>query len=167
MCINVHLSIAAPSSRPQTGFQLSLVLQVERPLTMKKDGIQTRNRKLSAKSKKKRAGMADFFRTGLDGRWGMGMGMGMGSGYSFASPMSGYYHQMSPMSGMTSQFMSPSSAMSSMYMGGMGSMQSNLTSNLSSNLSSHSITPSHSAFALGGNSTPTNGLGNSMVGAPC
>lgn len=135
---------------------------VERPLTMKKDGIQTRNRKLSAKSKKKRAGMADFFRTGLDGRWGMGMGMGMGSGYSFASPMSGYYHQMSPMSGMTSQFMSPSSAMSSMYMGGMGSMQSNLTSNLSSNLSSHSITPSHSAFALGGNSTPTNGLGNSM-----
>ena len=65
--------------------------QVERPLTMKKDGIQTRNRKLSAKSKKKRAGMADFFRSGLDGRWGMGMGMG--SGYSFASPMSGYYHQ--------------------------------------------------------------------------
>ena len=73
---------------------------------MKKDGIQTRNRKLSAKvgadhqstifkhffpfislahetlfplksfaqSKKKRAGMADFFRNGLDGRWGMGMG---------------------------------------------------------------------------------------------
>ena len=37
--------------------------------------------------------MADFFRTGLDGRWGMGMGMG--SGYSFASPMSGYYHQVS------------------------------------------------------------------------
>ena len=60
---------------------------------MKKDGIQTRNRKLSAKSKKKRAGMADFFGRGLDGRWAMGMGMGMGSGYSFASPMSGYYHQ--------------------------------------------------------------------------
>jgi hypothetical protein len=39
-------------------------VQVERPMTMKKDGIQTRNRKLSAKSKKKRAGMADFFRTG-------------------------------------------------------------------------------------------------------
>ena len=31
---------------------------------MKKDGIQTRNRKLSAKSKKKRGGMADFFRSG-------------------------------------------------------------------------------------------------------
>ena len=41
-----------------------MVLQVERPMTMKKDGIQTRNRKLSAKSKKKRAGMADFFRSG-------------------------------------------------------------------------------------------------------
>lgn len=101
--------------------------------------------------------MADFFRTGLDGRWGMGMGMGMGSGYSFTSPMSGYYHQMGPMSGMTSQFMSPSSAMSSMYMGGMGSMQSNL--------SSHSaIAPSHSAFSLGSNSSSSNGLGNAMVG---
>ena len=28
---------------------------------MKKDGIQTRNRKLSAKSKKKRGSMVDFF----------------------------------------------------------------------------------------------------------
>ena len=35
--------------------------QVPRPLTMKKDGIQTRNRKLSAKSKKKRGSMVDFF----------------------------------------------------------------------------------------------------------
>merc|ERR1719245_1899998 len=35
---------------------------VPRPLTMKKDGIQTRNRKLSAKSKKKRGSvMMDFF----------------------------------------------------------------------------------------------------------
>ena len=123
---------------------------------MKKDGIQTRNRKLSAKvskqpkyhfsgmrnvfhhkksvtillsfqSKKKRAGMADFFRNGLDGRWGMGMGEiiircicicmyilisfclrheqikyrhcpGMGMGYGSSLPMSGYYHQMGPMS---------------------------------------------------------------------
>lgn len=32
----------------------SLVLQVNRPLTMKKEGIQTRNRKLSSKSKKKK-----------------------------------------------------------------------------------------------------------------
>jgi hypothetical protein len=35
--------------------------QVPRPLTMKKDGIQTRNRKLSAKSKKKRGSVVDFF----------------------------------------------------------------------------------------------------------
>ena len=40
---------------------------------------------------------------GLDGRWGMGMGMGY-----FSTPMSGYYHQMTPaMTGMASQFMSP------------------------------------------------------------
>jgi hypothetical protein len=45
--------------------------------------------------------------------------MGMGMGY-FSSPMSGYYHQMAPMSGMASQFMSPTG----MYMGGMGSMSS-------------------------------------------
>ena len=119
--------------------------QVERPLTMKKDGIQTRNRKLSAKSKKKRAGMADFFRLGHDGRWGMGMGMGMGSGYSFANPMSGYYHQMSPMS---SQFMSHS-------MGYMGASMAGMQSNLSQ---------PHSAFSLGSNSTNvSNGLTNSMV----
>ena len=43
-------------------FQKSILLsQVPRPLTMKKDGIQTRNRKLSAKSKKKRGSMVDFF----------------------------------------------------------------------------------------------------------
>lgn len=139
----------------------SLLSQVERPLTMKKDGIQTRNRKLSAKSKKKRAGMADFFRTGWDGR--LGMGMGMGSGYSFASPMSGYYHQVSvvtthyaphanspafsQMAPMSSQFMSHSS----MYMGSMSSMAAGMQQ-------------PHSAFSLGSNSTPAaNGLGNSMV----
>ena len=33
-----------------------LFLQVNRPLTMKKDGIQTRNRKMSTKSKKNRKG---------------------------------------------------------------------------------------------------------------
>ena len=67
--------------------------------------------------------MADFFRNGLDGRWGMGMGKtvinlskyreekkhicsafqnqtspGMGMGYGSSLPMSGYYHQMGPMS---------------------------------------------------------------------
>ena len=114
---------------------------------MKKDGIQTRNRKLSAKSKKKRAGMADFFRLGHDGRWGMGMGMGMGSGYSFASPMSGYYHQMSPMS---SQFMSHSSM--SHYMGSMSSMAAGMQQ-------------PHSAFSLGTNSSAASNtaIGNTMV----
>ena len=34
---------------------------MDRPIAMKKDGIQTRNRKLSAKSKKKRGSMVDFF----------------------------------------------------------------------------------------------------------
>lgn len=35
-------------------FLLCSKLQVNRPLTMKKEGIQTRNRKLSSKSKKKK-----------------------------------------------------------------------------------------------------------------
>lgn len=35
-----------------------LYLQVNRPLTMKKEGIQTRNRKLSSKSKKKKGCLA-------------------------------------------------------------------------------------------------------------
>jgi len=91
---------------------------------------------------------------GLDGRWGMGMGY-------FSSPMSGYYHQMAPMSGMASQFMSPST----MYMGGMTGMgmsgmsgmtgmsgmsgMSGMQSNGGLNLASHSLTHSHSPFSLG------------------
>ena len=130
---------------------------------MKKDGIQTRNRKLSAKCKKKRGGMADFFRgTGFDSRWaGMGMGMaGMGGMTpALASPMSGYYTGgMSGMSGMSSQFMASPGAMSSMYMGGM-----------SSNLASpHSLAAApHSAFSLGNTAVGAgNAAGpNSMVGA--
>ena len=94
--------------------------------------------------------MADFFRLGHDGRWGMGMGMGMGSYSSFTNPMSGYYHQMSPMS---SQFMSHS-------MGYMGASMAGMQSNLSS----HSISQPHSAFSLGSNSTTvSNGLSNTMV----
>ena len=41
--------------------EILIFSQVARPLTMKKDGIQTRNRKLSAKSKKKRGSVVDFF----------------------------------------------------------------------------------------------------------
>lgn len=48
-----------------------LSLQVNRPLTMKKDGIQTRNRKMSTKSKKNKKGMvmADFLKP-LDKSYG-------------------------------------------------------------------------------------------------
>ena len=64
---------------------------------MKKDGIQTRNRKLAAKAKKRR--MHDFFKP-LDPRFGAYGGMGGMGVSSFAScygpsvaanPMSQYY----------------------------------------------------------------------------
>ena len=125
-------------------------MQVDRPVTLKKDGIQTRNRKLSAKSKKRKSGMCDFFRTGLDGRYGGfpgGMGMS-GMSHSLSTPMSGYYPQMSPMSGMTSQFMSPSSAMSSMYMSSMSG---------ASSLSQHALSSPHGAFSLGSSTVPMAG----------
>ena len=69
------------------------ILQVERPITMKKDGIQTRNRKLAAKAKKKR--MHDFFKP-LDPRFSAYTGMhGSAAGAAAASyltgPMSQYY----------------------------------------------------------------------------
>ena len=109
------------------------MLQVSRPCSLKKEAIQTRNRKLSSKSKKKKTGMSDLFRTGLDGRYaGFSSGMGMGGmSHTLSSPMPGYYPQMSSMSG---QFMSPSS----MYMGG---------SNPPLNLSQHSIGSGHAAFS--------------------
>ncbi|XP_072379182.1 GATA-binding factor C isoform X2 [Diabrotica undecimpunctata] len=64
---------------------------VNRPLTMKKEGIQTRNRKLSSKSKKKKSGasclslggmMGDMMKP-LDskGAFGGGFGAGMGGGH--------------------------------------------------------------------------------------
>lgn len=37
--------------------EYAILVQVNRPLTMKKEGIQRRNRKLSSKSKKKKGGM--------------------------------------------------------------------------------------------------------------
>jgi GATA-binding protein 2 len=45
------------------------LFKVQRPISMKKDGIQTRNRKISAKSKKKRNGdftSMEFFKSPLD-----------------------------------------------------------------------------------------------------
>ena len=72
-------------------------MQVNRPLTMKKEGIQTRNRKLSSKSKKKKGGgpgsclslggvMTDMIKpldpTGKSGGFSTGAG-------GFGSPMGG------------------------------------------------------------------------------
>jgi len=81
---------------------------VPRPLTMKKDGIQTRNRKLSAKSKKKRGSMVDFFAP-FDSKSFSAYG-GMGTSSYLTNPMSQYYGA-SPMA--ATQFMSASPA--SMY----------------------------------------------------
>merc|ERR1719411_54339 len=75
---------------------------------MKKDGIQTRNRKLSAKSKKKRGSMVDFFAP-FDSKSFSAYG-GMGTSSYLTNPMSQYYGA-SPMA--ATQFMSASPA--SMY----------------------------------------------------
>uniref|UniRef100_A0A0K2UG40 GATAbinding factor 2like [Metaseiulus occidentalis] n=1 Tax=Lepeophtheirus salmonis TaxID=72036 RepID=A0A0K2UG40_LEPSM len=80
---------------------------VERPMTMKKDGIQTRNRKLAAKARKKHVGMHDFFKPLHDARFGPYPGSG------YFGNMSQYYgHNM-----MSSGFMS--SGGSSMAGGGL------------------------------------------------
>lgn len=53
-----HLETAETATYTHSAnHRLSVSLQVNRPLTMKKEGIQTRNRKMSSKSKRgKRAG---------------------------------------------------------------------------------------------------------------
>jgi hypothetical protein len=83
---------------------------VSRPTALKKENIQTRNRKLSTKSKKKRSGIGGFFPPGIDGRsYGFGGGMGMGgmSAHPLTNPMGGYYPELHGMT--ASQFMSSSS----------------------------------------------------------
>ena len=68
---------------------------------MKKDGIQTRNRKLAAKVKKRR--MHDFFKPPQDPRFGYG---GIGSNWNLTNQMSQYYASANQMAGqMASQFM--------------------------------------------------------------
>ena len=66
---------------------------------MKKDGIQTRNRKLATKAKRRKSFMHDFFRSSFDSRF---MYSNMGPSYLAAAaasnPMSQYYAgQMSAM----------------------------------------------------------------------
>ena len=71
-----------------------LFLQVSRPITLKKDAIQTRNRKLAAKSKKRRSGSMDhFFKTPSTFS-----GYGMNSGYLTAAHAQYYAGQMGQMS---------------------------------------------------------------------
>ena len=80
-------------------------MQIARPTALKKDNIQTRNRKLSQKSKKKRHSGFGGFLPGVDSRFGGysgGMGMMGGSGmHHLPSPMSGYYPELH--ASMTSQ----------------------------------------------------------------
>jgi hypothetical protein len=84
------------------------VLQVNRPLTMKKDGIQTRNRKMSTKSKKKRGcdSSLDYLKPCMDKPFG-----------SF-SP-----HNFNPsMHAPMPTYMSGAGSLGSSFMGGMGGM---------------------------------------------
>ena len=84
---------------------------MSRPITLKKDGIQTRNRKLAAKAKKRRHGMMSDFLRPLDSNpfsaaYQQAMG---GSGYlgaaAAANSMSQYYaSNFGHASSMTSQF---------------------------------------------------------------
>ncbi|CAG9862062.1 unnamed protein product [Phyllotreta striolata] len=78
---------------------------VNRPLTMKKEGIQTRNRKLSSKSKKKKSGasclslnmMGDMMKPldGGKGGFGGGFGAGMGGGHPHLNAALHPHHAMS------------------------------------------------------------------------
>ena len=78
---------------------------------MKKDGIQTRNRKLAAKAKKKR--MHDFFKP-LDPRFSAYTGMHGTAGSYLTNPMSQYYAgQMGQMSSFMSNSMPSAMSMGS------------------------------------------------------
>jgi len=96
---------------------------VARPLTMKKDGIQTRNRKLSAKSKKKRGSVMEGW-FAFDKPFGsLSSHMGSMGTHPLSSPMSSYYSagMGAAMPGLSPNFGMPVS-MSSMYSAGSSSM---------------------------------------------
>jgi len=155
---------------------------VPRPLTMKKDGIQTRNRKLSAKSKKKRGSVMDFFApfdTKPFATFGSHMG-GMSS--HLGSPMSSYYGaSMSGMSGLSTNFGMPvsmysgqaaavQSAMSMSSMAGMSSMSGLSSSGLGSisqggGLTSVSSYPGSSSPYPGSSSPLSSAMQHSVIGA--
>lgn len=80
-------------------FFFSSLLQVNRPLTMKKEGIQTRNRKLSSKSKKKKGSIVGGGGLGGGGGGGggaclslSGMMRGDGTGAGYHHPASAALH---------------------------------------------------------------------------
>ncbi|XP_055935562.1 GATA-binding factor 2-like isoform X1 [Argiope bruennichi] len=123
---------------------------VNRPLTMKKEGIQTRNRKLSSKSKKKKGCLAipECLKP-LDKPFsGFGPASQLGSMSSMSVTMNHYMHQGNMPISMPGSFVSSSP----MHM------------NTAPGLSSLSLTSSGGPLPLG-----TGGLGlatsNSMVGA--
>ena len=78
----------------------SLALQVSRPITLKKDAIQTRNRKLALKARRKgqfeggspSGGMEDFFKP-FDSRFGYGATSSASAASNYL-PGTGYYGQM-------------------------------------------------------------------------
>lgn len=117
--------------------------QVNRPLTMKKDGIQTRNRKMSTKSKKGKKGMvamSDFLR---DSKPFPGFG-----GHSFSPSM----HSLNPyMNHMSSQAMGGGYHHSQMTGGLGGGLTSGLGGGFSNSFSSTLQSPS---FASSLQSTP-------------
>ncbi|MPC30828.1 GATA-binding factor C [Portunus trituberculatus] len=107
-----------PARRPRRPISLP---RVARPLSMKKEGIQTRNRKLSSKSKKKKGmlGFPDMLKPldkgGFGGFGTGGSGFGSMSHYMYGGQMHG--------SSMAGGFMSapPMHGMSAMS-GGLGSL---------------------------------------------
>lgn len=141
---------------------------VPRPLTMKKDGIQTRNRKLSAKSKKKRGSMVDFF-SPFDTKSFSAYGGMAGTSSYLASPMSQYYGTSPAIT--ASQLMSaasPTSMAASMYRldGQFG--QSSAHGHMAALQSQYgSVSPSAQSFAgLSGHAPSSNPtISPSIIGA--
>ncbi|XP_062615244.1 transcription factor GATA-3-like isoform X1 [Saccostrea cucullata] len=146
---------------------------VNRPLTMKKDGIQTRNRKMSTKSKKNKKGMimSDLLKPSLDKTFGgfptnlnamhapmptyMGGGSSIGGGYfahgsSHMQGSSGLGH-----SGFSSAYNNFPSSMSSSFSG----ISSNYNSGLASGLNLSTTTAG--GFPSGLNLS----AGSNMIGA--
>jgi len=130
---------------------------VPRPLTMKKDGIQTRNRKLSAKSKKKRGSMVDFFAP-FDSKFSAYGSMAGTSSY-LTNPMSQYYGASPAMA--ATQFMSASPA--SMYSTGHMAALHNSHQSASGSVSPLTSSASAQNFSLAASSG--NPISPSIIGA--